>query len=98
MTEQMAATAAKAPEVRGITAQEFAAWRHNPVTRLYRRYLADKREFIERAALDQWLSGALSLQADQTIRGQIIELVELSDLPFEAIYEFYKDQEAVDAA
>jgi uncharacterized phage-associated protein len=88
----------KAPAVGEISAHEWAAWRHNPVTKLYRRYLAEKRAFIERAALDQWISGVLSLQADQTIRGQIIELAELGDLPFEAVYEFFKDQEAVDAA
>jgi hypothetical protein len=93
MTEQTA------PAVWGITAQEFAAWRHHAVTKVFRQYLRDKRAFIERVAIDQWIAGALSLQADQTMRGHIVELAELSDLPFEAIYEFYKeDQEGMDAA
>ena len=92
MTEQ------KAPAVRGITPHEFSAWRHHAVTKLFLQYLRDKRAFIERAVLDRWISGALTLQADQTIRGQIIELAELSDLPFEALQEFYREEEGANAA
>jgi hypothetical protein len=86
-------------QVDGITRQDFEQWKHDAVTKLYRQYLRDKRAFIERAVLDRWLNGALSMQEDQTIRGQIVELIELSDLPFEAICAFYKeDQEGADAA
>jgi len=89
---------AKAPEVRGISAQEFAAWRHHPVTKVFRLYLEDKRAFFERTALNQWVNGDLTLYGDEgrTIRGQIIELIELADLPFEALVAFY--QETADAA
>jgi uncharacterized phage-associated protein len=86
-------------QVGGITRRDFEQWKHEPVTKLFRRYLADKQTFIERYAIDRWLSGTISLQEDQTLRGHIVELAELSDLPFEALVEFYKeDEERANAA
>ena len=63
------------------------------MTQLYLRFLDDKRQELERIAIAQWKAGTLSLQADQTIRGQIIELEEVIDTPFEQIVEFYQGAE-----
>lgn len=82
--------------VHGITEGDFQSWRHNPVTKVFLRYLVDKRTFIERSTLDQWISGSMSLMADQSLRGQIIELIEIERLPFEAIFNFYSQEEASD--
>jgi hypothetical protein len=83
----------KEEQVYGITRQDFEHWKHAAVTKLFRRYLADKRAFMERTILDQWINGVLSLQTEQTVRGQIVELTELTDLPFEALVGFYQEDE-----
>lgn len=80
--------------VKHITESDFQIWRHHPVTKVVLGFLTDKTQFLERAALDQWLAGTLSLQADQTVRGQIIELNEVAEMPFGMLAEFYgTDQE-----
>lgn len=79
--------------VHGITKADFQSWRHNPVSKVVLRYLTDKRAFVERSALDQWIAGSMSMMADQTIRGQIIELLEIEQLPFEAIFNFYSQED-----
>lgn len=81
-----------------ISKADFQLWRHHPVSKVFLKYLADKRAFVERAAIDQWVAGSLSLVADQTIRGQIIELYEIENLPFEAIDNFYRSEEESDGA
>lgn len=77
----------------GISAEDFNTWKHHPASKVVLQYLRDKRLFIERLALDQWIAGALTLTADQTMRGQIIELFEIENLPFEAIESFYFSDE-----
>jgi hypothetical protein len=43
-------------------------------------------------ALEGWISGSKSFASD-TVRGQIIELNEIIELPFEALVEFYRKEE-----
>lgn len=77
--------------VKGINKADFQSWRHNPVSKVFLRYLADKRSFLEQSILDQWMSGSLTLMSEQTVRGQIIELFEIEALPFEALSSFYEE-------
>lgn len=81
-----------APQVRGITKADVQSWKHHPVSRFVLGYYEDKRAFIERAAIDQWISGKLSLQGDQTLRGQIIELIEAAEISFEGLQAFYSEE------
>lgn len=74
----------------GISKHDLQSWRHHPVSKVVLRYLKEKREFIERAALDQWISGSIELSNAQVMRGQIIELAELENLQFEALAMFYE--------
>lgn len=74
-----------------ITKEQFGLWKHEPVTRFFFDYLINKRAFLKSAALDMWLGDPKSLT--ETIRGQIIELEEVIELPYEAISEFYKERE-----
>lgn len=89
MTDQPA----KEPRVHGITESDFQSWRHNPVSKVVLQYLSDKRAFVERSVIDQWIAGSMSLMADQSLRGQIIELIEMHQLPFEAIFNFYSKED-----
>lgn len=77
-----------------ISREEYQEWRHHPVSKIFLQFLLDKQAFLKAASLDQWLGGADSFAScNQTIRGQIIELGEIAELPFEAIDEFYKEKE-----
>ncbi len=76
-----------------IDREDFNQWRHHPVTKVFLRYLHDKRRYLTTAMTEQWLGGSLSMQTEQTVRGQIIELMELEILPFEAIESFYSEEE-----
>jgi hypothetical protein len=75
-----------------ITKEQFGLWKHEPVTKWFFDYLINKRAFLKSAALDQWLNNATW---PETVRGQIIELEEITTLPFEAIEEFYRERDDV---
>ena len=77
----------------GIGESDFASWKHHPVSKVFLKFLADKRSFLERTALGEWIAGNLSLQMDQTIRGQIIELFEIENASFEQMKAFYEEQQ-----
>lgn len=63
------------------------------MSKVFFRFLKDKREFITDAAMERWISGALSLSEDQCLRGQVIELVEIADTQFESIEQFYQSED-----
>lgn len=71
-----------------ITREQFGLWKHEPITKLFFDYLRKKEEFLKTAATEQWLAGS---GWPETVRGQIIELQEVCDLPFEAIEEFLRE-------
>lgn len=74
--------------VQGITQADFDSWKHHPVSKVILRFYRDKKDIMEQAAIQQWIAGVMTL-GDQALRGQIIELDELSNMPFEALIEFY---------
>lgn len=77
-----------------ITKEQFGLWKHDPVSKLFFNYLTNKRAFLKHAALEQWVAGSQSFSdCNQTVRGQIIELEEIIELPFEAIEAFYQERE-----
>jgi hypothetical protein len=81
-----------------ISKEQFGLWKHEPVTKWFFDYLINKRAFLRSAALENWVAGSQSFgDMNQTVRGQIIELEEITDLPFEAIEEFYKERETNEA-
>lgn len=71
-----------------ITREQFGLWKHEPVTKWFFEFLRNKQAFLKSAALDQWLS---SSEWPETVRGQIIELQEIAELPYEAIEAFYEE-------
>jgi len=72
-----------------ISKEQYGLWKHEPVTSVFLKYLADKQAFLKKTAQEMWLDGQ---EPSQAIRGQIIELQELIDLPFEAIASFYQEE------
>ena len=76
-----------------ISREEYQEWRHHPVSKVFLQFLKDKQEFLKAAALDQWVNGSESFaNCNSTIRGQVIELGEIAELPFEAMDAFYKEK------
>src|SRR5690348_4215602 len=76
--------------VKGLTELDYNSWKHHPVTKIVNQFIADKKNFIERTALEQWINGGRDPDTDlKTLRGQIIELTELHEMPFMALEVFY---------
>jgi hypothetical protein len=73
-----------------LTKEQYGLWKHEPVTRWFFDYLIAKQAFLKTTAQEMWLNGT---EPSQAIRGQIIELQEMIDLPFEAIEIFYQEKE-----
>lgn len=88
----------RAVAARALTKADFQSWRHHPVSKVFLAFLKDKRDFMASAAVDRWVAGSLSLQEDQTIRGQIIELADLETMQFEDLDSFYRMELDNDAA
>lgn len=78
----------------GISKEDYQAWRHHEVSKVLLRFLSDKQAYLKDAALQSWIDGSKSFaDCNQTVRGQIIELSEMIELPFEALVEFYRKEE-----
>lgn len=77
-----------------VTREQYNLWKHDPVTKVLLQFLTDKRKYLIDFASEQWVGGSNSFaEMNQTVRGQVIELGEIVELPFEAIEEFYRQQE-----
>jgi len=77
-----------------ISKEQYGLWKHEPVTSVFLKYLADKQAFLKKTAQEMWLDGQ---EPSQAIRGQIIELQELIDLPFEAITALYEEENGTES-
>ena len=77
-----------------ISREQYGLWKHEPVTSIFLKYLADKQAFLKKTAQEMWLDGQ---EPSQAIRGQIIELQELIDLPFEAITALYEEENGTES-
>jgi len=72
-----------------FAAEDYALWRHHPVTKVFLQYVNDFALVLEREAIDRWRAGSLRLIDEQEMRGRVVTLRELAELPFEAISMFY---------
>ena len=84
MTEQSA--------LNQISAEDYAMWRHHPVSKIVIQYITDFAAVLEREALDRWRSGSLRFTDEQEMRGRVLTCKELAELPFEAIKAFYEGE------
>jgi hypothetical protein len=76
----------------GLSEQEFAMWRHNPITSAYLLYLADQIEAFRTAAADLLEAGRLAPQAD-VLQGRLATLRELQTLSLSVIQNFYRQED-----
>ena len=78
----------------GISKEDYQVWKHDQVSKVVLKFLADKQEYLKQAALESWVAGSKSFaECSDTVRGQISELDEMINLPFEAVVEFYRKEE-----
>ncbi len=82
----------------GISTDEFNLWRHHPVSKIFLKYAADFASILEREALDRWRSGTLKLVDEQEMRGRVLTLREIVELQFEAIDQFYQQDQKEEEA
>lgn len=81
------------PHVFGITEADFQSWKHNPVTKMFVRYLGDYAEALERDHLLRWKTGALNEKIEYEAAGRQASLTELAVLEFSHVYAFYEEPE-----
>lgn len=76
-----------------VTKEQYGLWKHEPVSQWFFTFLRNKAEFLTKQAADSWLDGK---PWPDSVRGQIIELIEILALEHEYIEAFY--QEGTDGA
>ena len=77
-----------------MTKEQYGLWKHEPVTKWFFDYLIAKQAFLKTTAQEMWLDGQ---EPSQAVRGQIIEIQEIIDLPFEAITAFYEEKDGTES-
>lgn len=77
--------------------QDFQLWRHHPVSEVFLQYLRDYAGVLEREMMDRWKSGAVRLIDEQEARGRVVACIEVADLPYESIREFYEGEKTENA-
>lgn len=76
-------------EIEGVTRRDFENWLHNPVTKMYLRFLTDYRAGLITQIVGQWESGALKLSDEMEARGRAVAIKEMIELQFSHITGFY---------
>lgn len=76
-----------------VDKDQFNLWKHDPVTKLFLTFLADKRKHLIDFATEQWVAGSDTFsQMNQTVRGQVVELGEIAEIEFGMIEAFYNEE------
>jgi hypothetical protein len=72
-----------------LTPQQWAQWRHHPVSKVFLRYLADYRRALLADMLAAWESGTITLSNEHDKRGRASVCAEMGDLSLESVMSFY---------
>ena len=79
-----------APAVHGVNAEDFAQWKHHPVTKALHRYLDDYRAALLRDHIDRWEASPQTNEAQEAeARGRCISAREFKDIGFDDLAAFY---------
>lgn len=84
------------PVFRGVSRAQFRGWlHHHPVGKLYLAYLRDYRDKQEKQFLELVVRGVTDGKPEKLgeLRGRMLAVHEISELPFEAIIDFYDEGE-----
>ena len=76
-------------ELEELTAEQWALWRHHPVSALVLAFLRDRAGTLEREMLGRWKAGQCRLSDEMEARGRVMELQEVADLSLDAMRTFY---------
>ena len=76
-----------------IQESDYNHWKHHPVSKIYRQFLADYRQMLLKEVFAQWEAGAVELTLEKEVRGRIVQLNEILDLEFEHIRNFYAEND-----
>lgn len=80
-----------------VTEIEYAQWRHSPLTAAFLLFVSDQGDNFRRAAMELWEAGRLGQDSD-VLRGRVMTLEEIRNLPLEAIQDFYRNEESDERA
>lgn len=69
--------------------EQWAQWRHHPMTRLLFGYLASYRDQVTQTMLHEWRRGSLKLTTEDAARGRLEAVDEVIGLRFDAIDTFF---------
>ena len=70
--------------------EQWALWRRHPISALLlQHYLPDFRAALEQQAVNGWLSGNLSLNAEQEARGYLLAAHLIESLSLDQVRAFY---------
>lgn len=78
--------------------EDFARWRHHPVSKVFLTFMRDQAANWREAAMDLWESGQLKKHPDRPdldsdfIRGQVVALLSAERITLEDIQAFYANQ------
>ena len=85
-----------APELPVITEQQFALWKHNPVTVVVRQFLRAYREKVLQDHLDRFVQGNDDPKLEMRALGVAIFSAEFLDLEFASLEKAYGESDVGD--
>ena len=82
-----------------IDKDQYNQWRNHPATLFFRKFLADRADMLGRELMTTWLDNPEGFEGfKDEARGRILELKDMTDVPYETIEEFYPKEKGNDAA
>lgn len=81
-----------------LSAAEFQAWRHHPLTQVFLRYLRDYRRSLEASMLDRWREGTVQLADEGEARGRSKMALEIDALTWNNILDHYGVQQSKESS
>ncbi|MEJ0093815.1 MAG: hypothetical protein WDN46_10330 [Methylocella sp.] len=81
--------------IKGITAEDFQQWKHNPVSKVVLAYFADYADALTHDTVTVFLQGGALVEPSQLERrGRILAAKDASELEFESLRSFYEGEES----
>lgn len=76
-----------------VSRQDFLDWKHNPVTKVFRKFLADYIAQVRADHTDRWeKSDTIDIALEAEARGRVLAVSEIHALTFEEILGFYQQE------
>lgn len=80
-----------------MTREQYNEWRNHPATLFFRQFLKDRANGLIQQCNESWLNAPDIFEKESAeARGRILELLEMTDVPFETIDTFYRKDDAIE--